>query len=133
MRAHAPMDSGDDRLVPPTISCEPPTIMLAPQTFGSAHMATSGSPLSPAALLGTIPLCHHSEYSSALIPPPPAFQATSLFQVPSVLVSRSVPPTATTYGDDAGYEVITGPESGTPFVPSTGQEAPTSPVEENTV
>src|SRR5579884_4064929 len=96
MRAHDPMASGEDRLVPPTTSCAPPTMMLAPQTFGSAHMATSGVPRMPAALVGTIPLCQNSEYSQALAPPPPAFQAISLFQVPSVLVSRSVPPAATT-------------------------------------
>ena len=48
-------------------------------------------------------------------------------------MSSVVPPTPTTYGDEAGYSVSGGPLPGTPLVAATAQALPVSPVEAKNV
>src|SRR3954471_23835910 len=102
--------------------------MRAP-VFGSASKATSGSPRTLAAAVGTTPLCQAPLFSTGEAPPPPAFHAASEMYAPEDEASSVVPPTATAYGEDAGYSVSGSPDSGTPLLGPTAQELPVSPVE----
>src|SRR5215469_13361140 len=116
MRAHEPTARGEDRLVPPTRVAAPFTKMFAAQIarkLPPAHMDTSGKPRPvPAAdpselgTIGRVPepvkACQNGADSKRLGPPPPASQPVSKSYVKSAFVNRLVPPTAITYGDEAG-------------------------------
>src|SRR6478609_11661467 len=90
----------------------------------------SGTPRPPG---GATPCCQPRGDSRRLGPPPPATHATSFEYAPLALVTRVVPPTPMTHGDDAGYST-SGTPAGTPFAPTTTeQKPPVSPEEANTV
>src|SRR3984893_15634821 len=115
----------------------PPCQSSAPVSSAASY-ATSGKPrkVNPAGVVPTIcvGLSHEGEYSNWLNPPPPDCHACSPRYVPSTLLNRSVPPTATAYGDEAGYSTIGTPPTppgGGP--PATPQYAPVSPVEAKSV
>src|ERR1700676_3249779 len=76
---------------------------------------------------GATPACYLFGASKKLGPPPPATHAISLEYEPFELVSRVVPPTEMTQGEDAGYST-SGAPAVTPFAPTaTGQKPPVSP------
>src|SRR5580698_4324527 len=107
MRAQVPTNSGEARLVPPTCSEAPSTVISAPE-FGSASKATSGTPRVVWPAFWPMPDCHVGMGSKVLGLPPVAplfcarlFHTTSLVQV-VVEAFSEVPPTATTYWELAG-------------------------------
>src|SRR5581483_1589685 len=95
---------GDATLVPPKISHEPPVPYVSythTPVLGSATAETSAT-LRREQLAS---VCHAGLASYALQPLPAPLHAVSVaFRVPvAVNCCRLVPPTAVTYGDDAGY------------------------------
>src|SRR3712207_567657 len=107
--ARCPATSGAAADVPPPRNQPPTDSEYAPKpAFGSAIAATSGTRRRVPVTFR--PLCHDGRGSVADSPPPLAYplnvpvrgslHAVS-FHAPSVPVSL-VPPTATTYGDEAG-------------------------------
>src|ERR1700684_3228847 len=104
--------------------------MLMP-VLGSPSIATSGTPRS-AALAGCTPLSQAGAVSKPLTPPPPEYQDTSPWYAPPACVTSVVPPTATTYGEAAGYST-SGTPAGTPLGVPTEQKEPVSPEDANMV
>src|SRR5580658_1456676 len=102
---------GAARLVPPDVH-QPtaPSTGVVSKTgtpvFGSPSRATSGTaraPSQPTPKYGAKAAWAALACSYALHPPPPLLQANSEIKVPANDAWSSVPPTATTSGDAAGY------------------------------